>query len=39
MEEEKIYVGWTKEQIKAAPEFGKDKHLGNEEYHREVGGY
>ncbi|MFG2622447.1 PRC-barrel domain containing protein [Streptomyces sp. NPDC048507] len=38
-QEKKIYVGWTKDQIKAAPEFEKEKHLGNEDYHREVGGY
>ncbi|WP_328777138.1 PRC-barrel domain-containing protein [Streptomyces goshikiensis] len=37
--EEKVYVAQTKEQIKAAPEFDKDSHLGNREYHRQVGGY
>ncbi|MEU9030965.1 PRC-barrel domain-containing protein [Streptomyces sp. NPDC048383] len=37
--EEKIYVDRTKEQIKNAPEFDKDKHLGNAEYHQQVGGY
>ncbi|MEU3907498.1 PRC-barrel domain-containing protein [Streptomyces goshikiensis] len=37
--EEKIYVGQTKEQIKAAPEFDKDAHLGNQDYHRQVGVY
>ncbi|MFI9063894.1 PRC-barrel domain-containing protein [Streptomyces sp. NPDC053429] len=36
---QKIYVDRTKEQIKNAPEFDKDKHLGNVEYHRQVGGY
>ncbi|MDA5285355.1 PRC-barrel domain-containing protein [Streptomyces sp. NPDC054904] len=37
--EEKIYVDRTKEQIKNAPEFEKDKHLGDADYHRQVGGY
>ncbi|GHB81665.1 hypothetical protein GCM10010347_60610 [Streptomyces cirratus] len=34
-----IHVDRTKEQIKNAPEFDKEKHLGNEDYHRQVGGY
>ena len=38
-DEQKVYVDRTKEQIKAAPEFDKDKHLGNEDYHRQVGGH
>ncbi|MEU9033292.1 PRC-barrel domain-containing protein [Streptomyces sp. NPDC048383] len=38
-DEQKIYVDRTKEQIKTAPEFDKDIHLGNEDYHRQVGGY
>ncbi|MER5807830.1 PRC-barrel domain-containing protein [Streptomyces sp. NPDC002033] len=37
--EQKVYVDRTKDQIKAAPEFDKDTHLGNEDYHRQVGGY
>ncbi|MFI8103852.1 PRC-barrel domain-containing protein [Streptomyces sp. NPDC086023] len=37
--EEKVYVDRTKEQVKEAPEFVRDKHLGDPEYHREVGGY
>ncbi|MDJ0467052.1 PRC-barrel domain-containing protein [Streptomyces sp. H27-C3] len=37
--EEKIYVDRTKDQIKAAPEFDKDKHLGDAGYHEEVGGH
>ncbi|WP_223206312.1 PRC-barrel domain containing protein [Streptomyces xanthii] len=32
-----ISVGRSKEQIKAAPEFDKNKHLGNTEYHEELG--
>lgn len=28
----KIYVDRTREQIKDAPEFGRDKHLGNADY-------
>ncbi|MER7764139.1 PRC-barrel domain-containing protein [Streptomyces sp. NPDC097619] len=35
----KIFVDRTKEQIKNAPEFDKDKHLDNADYHHEVGGY
>ncbi|MER5732209.1 PRC-barrel domain-containing protein [Streptomyces sp. NPDC002138] len=38
-EERKIFVDRTKEQIKNAPEFDKDKHLGDLDYHRQVGGY
>ncbi|MFD3326780.1 PRC-barrel domain-containing protein [Streptomyces sp. NPDC058701] len=38
-DDQKVYVDRTKEQIKNAPEFDKEKHLGNEDYHREVGGY
>ncbi|MFF3614804.1 PRC-barrel domain containing protein [Streptomyces sp. NPDC002580] len=38
-DEQKIYVGRTKEEIKSAPEFDKDKHLGDDGYHRQVGGY
>ncbi|MFJ9344335.1 PRC-barrel domain-containing protein [Streptomyces sp. NPDC101733] len=37
--DKKIFVDRTKEQIKNAPEFDKDKHLGNAEYHTQVGGY
>ncbi|MFF3216831.1 PRC-barrel domain-containing protein [Streptomyces sp. NPDC002886] len=37
--DEKIYVDRTKEQIKNAPEFDKDKHLHDNDYHRQVGGY
>ncbi|MCQ4209961.1 PRC-barrel domain-containing protein [Streptomyces longispororuber] len=32
-----INVARSKEQIKSAPEFDKDKHLGNTEYHQELG--
>ncbi|MGC5346896.1 PRC-barrel domain-containing protein [Streptomyces sp. DT24] len=38
-DEEKIYVDLTKDQIKEAPEFDKDKHLGDTGYHEQVGGY
>ncbi|OKK22035.1 PRC domain containing protein [Streptomyces sp. CB00455] len=38
-EEKKIYVNRTKDQIKDAPEFDRDKHLGNADYHAEVGTY
>lgn len=37
--EEKIYVERTKAQIKDAPEFDKDKHLGDAGYHEQIGGY
>ncbi|MFF3017202.1 hypothetical protein [Streptomyces sp. NPDC057939] len=35
----KIYLDRTREQMENAPEFDKDWHLGNEDYHRQVGGY
>ncbi|MCY0931853.1 PRC-barrel domain-containing protein [Streptomyces sp. H27-H1] len=38
-QEEKVYVSRTKEQIKNAPEFDKDKHLGDPGYHDQVGTY
>ncbi len=37
--EEKIYVGLTKDQIKDAPEFDKDKHIGDTGYHEQVGSH
>ncbi|MFE2467600.1 PRC-barrel domain-containing protein [Streptomyces mirabilis] len=37
--ERKIYVDLTKEQIKASPEFDKDKHVGDIGYHEQVGSY
>lgn len=36
---ETIYVGRTKEQIKNAPEFDRDKHTGDADYHEQLGGY
>ncbi|WP_263167669.1 PRC-barrel domain containing protein [Streptomyces sp. SCSIO ZS0520] len=33
----RIEVGLTREQIKAAPEFTRDKHLGDPEYHEQLG--
>ncbi|WP_030293540.1 hypothetical protein [Streptomyces katrae] len=39
MDEERIYVGLTKDQIKSAPEFDKEKHLEDADYHRVLGGY
>ncbi|MER7676989.1 PRC-barrel domain-containing protein [Streptomyces sp. NPDC096934] len=38
-DDREIYVDQTKEQIKNAPEFERDKHLGDADYHRQVGGY
>ncbi|MER5950414.1 PRC-barrel domain-containing protein [Streptomyces sp. NPDC001904] len=32
-----IHVSRTKDEIKSAPEFDKEKHLGNAEYHQEIG--
>ncbi|QIK05013.1 PRC-barrel domain-containing protein [Streptomyces sp. Je 1-4] len=37
--EEKIYVERTKAEIKEAPEFDRDKHLGDAGYHEQVGVY
>ncbi|MFF1834611.1 PRC-barrel domain-containing protein [Streptomyces sp. NPDC058231] len=37
--DEKVYVDLTKEQIKGAPEFDKDAHPGNAEFHRSTGEY
>ncbi|MFE9401541.1 PRC-barrel domain-containing protein [Streptomyces sp. NPDC006530] len=37
--QKKIYVDRTKDQIKNAPEFDKEKHLGNPDYHQQVGTY
>ncbi|MFD7560960.1 PRC-barrel domain containing protein [Streptomyces sp. NPDC059835] len=39
LEDEKVHVGLTKEQIKNAPEFVRDKHLRDEGYRHEIGGY
>ncbi|WP_405754453.1 MULTISPECIES: PRC-barrel domain-containing protein [unclassified Streptomyces] len=39
VDDEKIYVDRTKEQIKNAPEFHRDKHLQDEGYHAEIGTY
>ena len=35
--ERKIFVGLTKQEIKDAPEFDREKHLGNQGYHDELG--
>ncbi|GAA0448920.1 PRC-barrel domain-containing protein [Streptomyces sp. NPDC046215] len=37
--EEKIYVDRSKAQIKDAPEFDKDKHVGDVGYHEQIAGY
>lgn len=37
--EETVYVGGTKEQIKNAPEFHREKHLGDVGYREELGTY
>ncbi|MER5763932.1 PRC-barrel domain-containing protein [Streptomyces sp. NPDC002082] len=38
-EDKKVYVDRTKEQIKSAPEFHRNKHLGDAGYHEELGTY
>ncbi|MEU9384787.1 PRC-barrel domain containing protein [Streptomyces sp. NPDC048279] len=37
--ERTVHVGRTKNEIKNAPEFDKDKHVGDPGYHEQVGGY
>ncbi|KOU13781.1 PRC domain containing protein [Streptomyces sp. WM6372] len=39
MDERRIHVDLTKEQIKSAPEFDQEKHLGDPEYHSALSGY
>ncbi|GHE75085.1 PRC-barrel domain containing protein [Streptomyces vinaceus] len=39
MDEQRINVDLTKEQIKSAPEFDKEKHLGDAQYQSVLGGY
>ncbi|MFI9209999.1 PRC-barrel domain-containing protein [Streptomyces sp. NPDC053253] len=39
LEDRKIFVDRTKEQIKNAPEFHRDKHLGDPGYHDELSTY
>ncbi|MFD8019126.1 PRC-barrel domain-containing protein [Streptomyces lavendulae] len=38
-EDKRVFVDRTKEQIKAAPEFHRDKHLGDTEYREVLGAY
>ncbi|MFF0276904.1 PRC-barrel domain-containing protein [Streptomyces sp. NPDC004330] len=38
-QDEKIFVNLTKEQIKNAPEFHRDKHLGDSGYRQDLGTY
>ncbi|MGW5276049.1 PRC-barrel domain containing protein [Streptomyces sp. NPDC004044] len=38
-DEQKIFVDRTKQQIKDAPEFDRDKHLGDPGYHDQLGTY
>ncbi|MFE3762053.1 PRC-barrel domain containing protein [Streptomyces sp. NPDC059104] len=38
-EDRKVFVGRTKDQIKAAPEFHSDKHLGDAGYREALGTY
>ncbi|MFF2364527.1 MULTISPECIES: PRC-barrel domain-containing protein [unclassified Streptomyces] len=39
LNERKVYVALTKDQVKHSPEFVQDKHLGDADYHEQVGGY
>ncbi|MBT2408072.1 MULTISPECIES: PRC-barrel domain-containing protein [unclassified Streptomyces] len=39
VDEQRIYVDRTRDQIKAAPEFDREKHLEDADYHRLLGGY
>ncbi|MEV6311555.1 roadblock/LC7 domain-containing protein, partial [Streptomyces sp. NPDC051840] len=36
-DDKKVYVDLTKEQIKDSPEFDKDKHIGDADFHRTTG--
>ncbi|MFI9103318.1 PRC-barrel domain containing protein [Streptomyces fildesensis] len=38
-ENKTVFVARSKDEIKDAPEFDKDKHLGDAGYHQQVGGY
>ncbi|MEW2588233.1 PRC-barrel domain-containing protein [Streptomyces virginiae] len=38
-EERTVYVDRTRGQIKDAPEFHREKHLGDRDYHQELGTY
>ncbi|MGW3288760.1 PRC-barrel domain containing protein [Streptomyces sp. NPDC001002] len=38
-DDEKVFVDRTKQQIKDAPEFDREKHLGDPGYHDELGTY
>ncbi|MGW3917276.1 PRC-barrel domain containing protein [Streptomyces sp. NPDC005070] len=38
-DERKIYVALTQEQIRESPEFDRAKHVGDADYHEQVGGY
>ncbi|MER5463283.1 PRC-barrel domain containing protein [Streptomyces sp. NPDC002668] len=38
-EDKKIMVSRSKDEIKASPEFDKDKHLGDPAYRDQLGGY
>ncbi|MFF2025413.1 PRC-barrel domain containing protein [Streptomyces sp. NPDC058171] len=34
-----VHVSWTKDEIKASPEFDEDRHLGDPAYRDQLGGY
>ncbi|MFF4535249.1 PRC-barrel domain-containing protein [Streptomyces aureus] len=39
VDEQKIHVALTQEQIRESPEFDRDRHVGDVDYHELVGGY
>ncbi|WP_328884121.1 PRC-barrel domain containing protein [Streptomyces sp. NBC_00299] len=39
LEEQKVFVDRTKQQIKDAPEFDREKHLGDDRYRHDLGTY
>ncbi|MER5887177.1 PRC-barrel domain containing protein [Streptomyces sp. NPDC001941] len=39
LDNQTVRIGRTKDEIKNAPEFDKDKHLGSPDYHQQVGSH
>ncbi|RKE17349.1 PRC-barrel domain-containing protein [Streptomyces sp. TLI_171] len=37
--EQTVWVNRTKDEVKNSPEFDRDRHTGDPEYRREIGGY
>ncbi|WP_328551555.1 MULTISPECIES: PRC-barrel domain containing protein [unclassified Streptomyces] len=38
-EERKIHVALTQEQIRSSPDFDRARHVGDADYHEQLGGY